>query len=166
MNRVAWAVSATLCENEPSPQSPSESPRPRLSKRSIPTPSLASCLQIGLAAGLFLPSVKPCENTPQPRVGPSGWSITPASRGPLVLGNQTLSATSVILSSRTRGGRRERHVRDDLAAWRRLGRKRRSEKCSSQSARAGRDATRRAATLAQVHDAYQSWCLWQVKRST
>jgi hypothetical protein len=92
--RAACAVSATLWENEPSPQSPSESPSPRLSKRSIPIPSLANCLQIRLAAGLFLPSVKPCENTPQPRVGPSGSSITPASRGPLVLGNQTCSAMS------------------------------------------------------------------------
>ena len=100
MNRAAWAVSATLCENEPSPQSPSESPSPRLSKRSIPTPSLASCLQIRLAAGLSLPRVKPWENTPQPRIGPSGWSIRPASRGPLVLGNHTRSATSPILPNR------------------------------------------------------------------
>src|SRR3954452_3268990 len=111
MKRTAWPVSATLCENEPSPQSPSESPSPRLSKRSIPTPSLASCLQIRLAAGLFLPRVKPCENTPQPRIGPSGWSITPASRGPLVLGNQSLSATSVILSKPPRGRSVRAHTR-------------------------------------------------------
>ena len=93
MNAAAWTVSATLWENEPSPQSPSESPSPRLSKRSIPTPSRASCLQIRLAAGLSLPRVKPWENTPQPRTRPSGWSISPASRGPIVLGNHTRSAT-------------------------------------------------------------------------
>src|SRR5687768_2919988 len=100
MKRAACAVSASLWENEPSPQSPSESPSPRLSKRSIPIPSLASCLQIRLAAGLSLPSVKPCENTPQPLVGPSGRSISPASRGPLVLENQTRSLTSHILADR------------------------------------------------------------------
>lgn len=93
MNRTACAVSSTLWEKEPSPQSPSESPSPRLSKRSIPTPSLASCLQIRLVAGLSLPRVKPWENTPQPRAGAAGSSIRPASLGPLVLGNQTRSAT-------------------------------------------------------------------------
>ena len=66
MNSTARTVSATLCENDPSPQSPSESPRPRLSKRSMPMPSLASCLQIRLAAGLSLPRVKPWAKTPQP----------------------------------------------------------------------------------------------------
>ena len=81
MNRAACAVSAILWENDPSPQSPSESPSPRLSKRSIPMPSLASRLQSRLAAGLSLPSVKPWENTPQPRVGPSGWSIRPGKPG-------------------------------------------------------------------------------------
>ncbi len=65
-------------------------------------PSLASCLQIRLAAGLSLPRVKPCENTPQPRTGATGWSTRPASLGPLVLGNQTRSATSVILPDRGR----------------------------------------------------------------
>ena len=101
MNRTAWAVSATLWENDPSPQSPSESPSPRLSKRSMPMPSPASCLQIRLAAGLSLPRVKPWENTPQPRTSPSGWSTSPARMGPLVLGNHTRSATRVILSSTT-----------------------------------------------------------------
>ena len=98
MNSTARTVSATLLENEPSPQSPSESPRPRLSKRSIPTPSLASCLQIRLAAGLSLPSVKPWAKTPQPRTSRSGRSTRPASVGPLVLGNPTRSATRVILA--------------------------------------------------------------------
>jgi len=93
MNRTAWPVSATLWENEPSPQSPSESPSPRLSKRSMPMPSTASCLQIRLAAGQSLPSVNPWEKTPHPRQSPSGWSISPANRGPLVLGNQTRSTT-------------------------------------------------------------------------
>jgi hypothetical protein len=59
MNRTACAVSAILWENDPSPQSPPESPSPRLSKRSIPMPSIANCLQIRLAAGLSLLSVKP-----------------------------------------------------------------------------------------------------------
>ena len=44
MNSTARTVSATLCENEPSPQSPSESPRPRLSKRSMPMPSRGQLL--------------------------------------------------------------------------------------------------------------------------
>ena len=99
MNIAAWMVSATLCENEPSPQSPSESPSPRLSKRSIPTPSRANSLQIRLAAGLSLPRVKPWENTPHPRIGTSGWSTRPASRGPLVLVNHTRSATLPIPST-------------------------------------------------------------------
>ena len=72
MNRTAWAVSSTLWEKEPFPQSPSESPSPRLSKRSMPMPSRASCLQIRLAAGVSLPRVKPWANTPQPRTRPSG----------------------------------------------------------------------------------------------
>ena len=99
MNIAAWMVSATFCENEPSPQSPSESPSPRLSKRSIPTPSRANSLQIRLAAGLSLPRVKPWENTPHPRIGTSGWSTRPASRGPLVLVNHTRSATLPIPST-------------------------------------------------------------------
>src|SRR5215212_11672849 len=93
MNSTARTVSATLWENDPSPQSPSESPSPRLSKRSMPMPSLASCLQIRLAAGLSLPSVKPCAKTPHPRASPSGRSIRPARTGPVVLGNSTRSAT-------------------------------------------------------------------------
>src|SRR6266540_364502 len=109
MNRTAWAVSATLWEKDPSPQSPSESPSPRLSKRSIPMPSLASCLQIRPAAGLSLPRVKPCENTAQPRTAAAGWSTRPASLGPLRLGNQTRSATSVILPDRDGCADRARH---------------------------------------------------------
>src|SRR5215218_7268752 len=93
MNSTARTVSATLCENDPSPQSPSESPSPRLSKRSMPMPSLASCLQMRVAAGLSLPSVKPCANTPHPRTSPSGRSMRPARTGPVVLGNSTRSAT-------------------------------------------------------------------------
>src|SRR5215211_1779410 len=118
-NRAAWAVSATLCENEPSPQSPSESPSPRLSKRNIPIPSLPNCLQIRLAAGLSLPRVKPCENTPQPRTGSSGWSMRPASRGPLELGNHTRSATSCILPNQ----RGERCPARGLELLRRSGRR-------------------------------------------
>src|SRR6478609_11186385 len=95
MNSTARTVSATLWENDPSPQSPSESPRPRLSKRSMPMPSAASCLHIRLAAGLSLPSVKPCAKTPQPRISPSGRSIAPASAGPVVLANETRSATGL-----------------------------------------------------------------------
>ncbi len=98
MNSTARTVSATLCENDPSPQSPSESPRPRLSKRSIPTPSLASCLQMRLAAGLSLPRVNPWAKTPQPRTSPSGRSTRPARVGPVVLGKLTRSATCAILS--------------------------------------------------------------------
>ena len=100
MYSTARAVSATLWENEPSPQSPSDSPRPRLSKRSMPMPSLASCLQIRLAAGESLPSVKPWAKTPHPRTSPSGRSTRPARVGPVVLGNFTRSATRVILSAR------------------------------------------------------------------
>ena len=98
MNSTARTVSATLCENDPSPQSPSESPRPRLSKRSIPTPSLASCLQMRLAAGLSLPRVNPWAKTPQPRSSPSGRSTRPARVGPVVLGNPTRSATRAMMS--------------------------------------------------------------------
>src|SRR5215213_7800171 len=98
MNRVACAVSSTLCENEPSPQSPSESPSPRLSKRSMPMPSLANCLQMRLAAGESFPRVNPCAKTPQPLTVLAGLSMTPVSRGPLVLGNQTRSATSDIVT--------------------------------------------------------------------
>ena len=65
-------------------------------------PSLASCLQIRLAAGLSLPSVKPCENTPQPRAGPSGRSITPASIGPVALGNVTRSAMGEVYHDQVR----------------------------------------------------------------
>src|ERR671921_2589170 len=96
MKCTACTVSATLWEKEPSPQSPSDPPSPRLSKRNIPIPSAASCLQIRLAAGLSLPNVKPCENTPHPRAGPSGRSITPASRGPLVLANHTRSVLGMV----------------------------------------------------------------------
>ena len=99
MNRTAWAVSATLWENDPSPQSPSESPSPRLSKRSIPMPSLASCLQIRLAAGLSLPRVKPWENTPQPRIGPSGWSIRPGEPRPARAGEPHALGHVAILSN-------------------------------------------------------------------
>ncbi len=93
MNSTARTVSATLWEKDPSPQSPSDSPRPRLSKRSMPMPSAASCLQIRFAAGLSLPSVKPWAKTPQPRTSPSGISTRPANAGPVVLGKLTRSAT-------------------------------------------------------------------------
>src|SRR3954451_8369250 len=93
MKRTASAVSPTLWEKEPSPQSPSEAPSPRLSKRSMPMPSLASCLQMRLAAGESFPRVKPWAKTPHPRTVPWGRSTRPASRGPLVLGNHTRSAT-------------------------------------------------------------------------
>jgi len=59
MKCTAWTVSRTLREKDPSRQSPSDSPSPRSSKRSIPIPSPASCLQIRLAAGLSLPRVNP-----------------------------------------------------------------------------------------------------------
>src|SRR6185295_8015371 len=93
MNCTARTVSSTLWENDPSPQSPSESPRPRLSKRSMPMPSAASCLQIRLAARLSLPSVKPCAKTPQPRTSCSGGSTRPARLGPVLLRKLTRSAT-------------------------------------------------------------------------
>ena len=38
----------------------------------MPIPLSASALHIRDAEGLSLPSVKPCENTPQPFTGPSG----------------------------------------------------------------------------------------------
>src|SRR6185312_10744545 len=101
MNSTARTVSATLCENDPSPQSPSESPKPRLSKRSMPMPSLASDLQIRVAAGLFLPSVKPWAKTPHPRTSRSGRSTRPARAGPVVLGNLTRSATASSFHSPT-----------------------------------------------------------------
>ncbi|BBX89452.1 hypothetical protein MBOE_11010 [Mycolicibacterium boenickei] len=59
-------------------------------------PSAASCLQMREAAGESFPRVKPWENTPQPRTGPSGRSITPASVGPVELGNVTRSAMQVV----------------------------------------------------------------------
>src|SRR6201991_4209285 len=103
MNSTARTVSSTLCENDPSPQSPSESPSPRLSKRSMPMPSPASCLQIRLAAGQSLPRVKPWAKTPQPRTSPSGTSMRPASSGPVLLTKLTRSATRIILSLQAAG---------------------------------------------------------------
>jgi hypothetical protein len=61
-------------------------------------PSLANCLQMRLAAGESFPRVNPCAKTPQPLTVLAGWSIRPASRGPLVLANHTRSATSDILT--------------------------------------------------------------------
>ncbi len=72
MNSAARTVSATLWLNDPSDHRPAESPRPRLSKRSMPIPLSARALHIRDADGLSLPSVKPCENTPQPFTGAVG----------------------------------------------------------------------------------------------
>jgi hypothetical protein len=92
MNSHARTTSLTLTVNDQSPQSPSESPRPSASKRSMPMPSSASCLQMRAAAGESLPSVNPWEKTPQPRGSPAGRSMMPASRGPVELGKLTRSA--------------------------------------------------------------------------
>ena len=43
-------------------------------------------------AGESLPSVNPCEKTPQPRQSPTGRSMIPARLGPVELGNVTRSA--------------------------------------------------------------------------
>src|ERR1700756_3322573 len=91
MNSHALTMSSTLTMNDPSPHSPSDPPRPSASKRSMPMPSAASCLQIRAAAGESLPSVKPCEKTPQPRTAPSGTSMIPARSGPVELLNVTRS---------------------------------------------------------------------------
>src|SRR5918911_284283 len=93
MNSAARTVSSTLVVNEPSPHCPLDTPRPRLSKRSIPTPSAASCLQIRAAAGLSLLKANPWAKTPHPRGVPDGMSTTPARSGPRVLGKETRSAT-------------------------------------------------------------------------
>jgi hypothetical protein len=61
-------------------------------------PSLASRLQMRLAAGESFPRVKPCAKTPQPRTAASGRSFRPASIGPLVLANDTRSAMSHMVS--------------------------------------------------------------------
>jgi hypothetical protein len=58
-------------------------------------PSLANCLQMRLAAGVSLPRVNPCAKTPQPLTDLAGWSMSPASLGPLVLANHTRSATRI-----------------------------------------------------------------------
>jgi hypothetical protein len=92
MNSHARTTSLTLTVNEPSPQSPSESPNPSASKRNMPMPSSASCLQMRAAAGESLPSVNPCEKTPQPRGSPAGRSMIPARLGPVELPNVTRSA--------------------------------------------------------------------------
>src|SRR6478609_7203615 len=76
--------------------------RPRLSKRSMPMPSLASCLQIRLAAGQSLPRVNPWANTPHPRTSPCGASMMPAKVGPVVLTKLTRSATRITLGVQRR----------------------------------------------------------------
>lgn len=63
--------------------------------RTIPDALADQLLAVRLATGLSLPSVKPWENTFQPRAEPYEWWRRPASRGPLVLANQTCSAISV-----------------------------------------------------------------------
>src|SRR5271156_6938771 len=91
MNSHALTMSLTLTVNDPSPQSPSDPPRPSASKRSMPIPSAASCLQLRAAPGESLPSVKPCANTPQPRTALSGTLMTPARFGPAELRKVTRS---------------------------------------------------------------------------
>ena len=61
-------------------------------------PSRGQLLADATAAGESLPRVKPCAKTPQPRTAPSGRSTSPASRGPLELGNQTRSTTRNIVA--------------------------------------------------------------------
>ncbi|SKV20542.1 Uncharacterised protein [Mycobacteroides abscessus subsp. abscessus] len=92
MNVHAAITSFAFTVNDPSPQSPSESPSPRASNRIIAMPSLANCLHMRAAAGQSLPSVNPWEKTPQPRMAPSGRSMTPVRVGPVQLGNVTRSA--------------------------------------------------------------------------
>jgi hypothetical protein len=55
-------------------------------------------LQILDAAGESLLSVKPCENTPQPRGVPSGRSMIPANAGPVELEKVTRSPTVHIVA--------------------------------------------------------------------
>src|SRR6476469_690613 len=102
MNSHARMTSLTLTVNEPSPQSPSESPNPSASKRNMPMPSPASCLQIRAAAGESLPSVNPCEKTPQPRGTPTGRSMIPARSGPVELRKVTRSAMREVYHARVR----------------------------------------------------------------
>lgn len=59
MNVHAAITSFAFTVNDPSPQSPSESPSPRASNRIIAMPSLANCLHMRAAAGQSLPSVNP-----------------------------------------------------------------------------------------------------------
>ena len=100
MNSAAFTVSATLWLKEPSDHSPADSPRPRLSKRSMPTPLSASALHIRDAEGLSLPSVNPWENTTQPFTGPSGRSTMPESSSPVEPSGRRLflSGTARVLS--------------------------------------------------------------------
>ena len=96
MNSAALTVSATLWLKEPSDHRPADSPSPRLSKRSMPTPLSASALHIRDAEGLSLPSVKPCENTPQPFTGPSGTSTMPESSSPVEPWKETFSERDTV----------------------------------------------------------------------
>src|SRR5690349_5206403 len=62
----------------------------------MPIPLSASALHIRDAAGLSLPSVKPCENTPQPFTGPSGTSRMPESSSPVVPSKETFSERDTV----------------------------------------------------------------------
>jgi hypothetical protein len=91
MNSAAFTVSATLWLKDPADHSPADPPNPRLSKRSMPTPLSARALHIRDAEGASLPSVKPCEKTPQPFTGPSGMSMIPESISPVDPAKETFS---------------------------------------------------------------------------